>query len=750
MAAAAAAADAPVASPAPSVQAPRSVEELVVPGRSSAGLLGVQAIPEVTFPARLIRETGATDVAEALEAFAAQVRSPGSGEEPVLLINGQAPASPSDVEDLPPEAVAEIQVFSEQAALRLGYPADRRVVNVVLRDRYEAATVAGRFNAPIDDARGRLRLRAGALRVEGRDRTQVDLEYRQLEDVRSPDRSAGGAPRSAAPETRRLRLSGSVTRTPGDVSATASGRLQLDREEADLGGVPAFLAAAPGAPIARKTTHEVVRAGLVLSGNERTLAWSMTAAAEAGEETVRTVTDRSAYAALAPYGVVPMRRVETSAVSGGVLFQAQPARLAGGPLQAGLRVDGAVTHLDYRRLSAADPAAPSSQQRLSSRLSLEAPLTADLTAIAAGQADWTSGFDEALSWDVGGRWRPTSGVEVQALLSRERPTPTLAQVASPALGAPNARLYDFLGARGVEAIRIDGGADDLSRTTRTVRRLRLQLSPAWARGAAVSADYVDRKARDAVSELLGPTPQVEAALPDRFIRDGGLLTSFDARRTSLARTRSRYGRWGLNLQYPRAPYAPVDDDRLGAERDSDPKAEESEDDEPKTGRVSGQGWRWQAAVYHLWRFEETARIRPGSPQIDLLDGGAVGSRGGAPRHEVEFQLGASRGGWATRVTGIWRAATTVRGFDAAGAASSLRYGAVADVNLRLVVDLDEQPWSDSVPWLKGKLNIGVDNLLASSGKVTDASGRRPFGFSQRDRNPSGRTFRVTLRRRFKG
>ena len=57
------------------------------------------------------------------------------------------------------------------------------------------------------------------------------------------------------------------------------------------------------------------------------------------------------------------------------------------------------------------------------------------------------------------------------------------------------------------------------------------------------------------------------------------------------------------------------------------------------GFGGGRGGRIQFALYHNWRLEDRILIRDGVPELDLLDGSAVGSRGGQPRHELEFQAG---------------------------------------------------------------------------------------------------------------
>jgi outer membrane receptor protein involved in Fe transport len=155
--------------------------------------------------------------------------------------------------------------------------------------------------------------------------------------------------------------------------------------------------------------------------------------------------------------------------------------------------------------------------------------------------------------------------------------------------------------------------------------------------------------------------------------------------------------------------------------------------------------------HHTWRLQDEILIRPGVPELDLLDGSALNSRGGQPRHELEFQAGAFQRGLGARLTASWRSGTTVRGVPggAGGNAGDLTFSDVALINLRLFVDLGQRLGVAKYPWLRGaRLSVGVDNLLDSRVKVRDAAGGTPFSYQPTFLDPLGRSVNISLRKTF--
>ncbi|MBA3898407.1 MAG: TonB-dependent receptor, partial [Sphingomonadaceae bacterium] len=162
--------------------------------------------------------------------------------------------------------------------------------------------------------------------------------------------------------------------------------------------------------------------------------------------------------------------------------------------------------------------------------------------------------------------------------------------------------------------------------------------------------------------------------------------------------------------------------------------------------------RLQLGLFHTWRFRDTVLIRPGLPELDLLDGGRIGARGGAPRHQVEAQAGLTKNGFGARVTADWMSATSLRA-DPLGAPSAddLSFGSLTTVNLRLFADLSAQRnLVKDMPWLRGfRLRLSVDNLFDARPRVRDVSGLTPLGFQPDLLDPLGRTITLSIRKQFR-
>nr|MDQ4088272.1 TonB-dependent receptor [Pseudomonadota bacterium] len=166
----------------------------------------------------------------------------------------------------------------------------------------------------------------------------------------------------------------------------------------------------------------------------------------------------------------------------------------------------------------------------------------------------------------------------------------------------------------------------------------------------------------------------------------------------------------------------------------------------------GGGGRLQVALYHSWRFTDEILIRPDVPVLDLLNGSAVGNRGGRPRHELELEAGLFRNGFGARLTARWQSGTNVRGVRTGSGdeASDLFFADFATVNLRLFADLNQQrSLLRRYPFLRGaRVSLAIENLFDSRLQVRDASGVTPFSYQPDYLNPIGRSVRMTLRKQF--
>lgn len=115
---------------------------IVVTGQRQRGAAIGDIPPVQQLNAGDVRALGVSSVAELLEELAPQTRSGQGrgGEQPVTLLNGRRISGMREIRDIPTEAIERVDILPEEVALKYGFGADQRVVNIVLRRRFNAIT----------------------------------------------------------------------------------------------------------------------------------------------------------------------------------------------------------------------------------------------------------------------------------------------------------------------------------------------------------------------------------------------------------------------------------------------------------------------------------------------------------------------------------------------------------------------------------------------------------------------------------
>jgi iron complex outermembrane recepter protein len=159
--------------------------------------------------------------------------------------------------------------------------------------------------------------------------------------------------------------------------------------------------------------------------------------------------------------------------------------------------------------------------------------------------------------------------------------------------------------------------------------------------------------------------------------------------------------------------------------------------------------RWQLALYHTYRIQEKITISPDVPVLDLLNGSATSSNGGAARHEVELSGGVFLKGLGFRLQGNYRSGTTVNGSALLGS-SDLRFSDLTTLSAFLFVNLDQRgDLTKKLPFLKGgRITLRIDNVLNDILDVRDENGLVPLGYQPGLIDPRGRVFELSFRKRF--
>lgn len=326
-------------------------------------------------------------------------------------------------------------------------------------------------------------------------------------------------------------------------------------------------------------------------------------------------------------------------------------------------------------------------------------------------------------------WVPRKGLTLTANYSHEEGEPSLGQVNDPVIQTLNVSMYDFATGTSVNVTQTRGGNAALKTDSRQVVKLSLNYKPFEKRDLSFSANYVASRIDDPIAEFPAISPELEAAFPERFTRDGtGQLTAVDLRPVNFAYEAKREVSWGVRY-YRRlgAPAAPIG----------------------KGGSVSftPQQAYFNVTLDHVWRLRDTVVIRRGMAPLDLLDGASLGRRGGLPRHEVTLQGSLGGNGMGAFVRGTWKSATAV---DGGARGEDLRFSDLGLLTVQTWIDLGEQKaLTKDRPWLKGtRLSLNVENLLDTRQRVRDTRGRTPEAYQKAYMDPLGRAVRLGLRKQF--
>ena len=392
------------------------------------------------------------------------------------------------------------------------------------------------------------------------------------------------------------------------------------------------------------------------------------------------------------------------------------------------------------------------------------PFLGDLSVNLNAGYEELSDFGGLPTVGVGLNWSPIEPLSFLVSYTDEQGAPSISQLNDPIVSTFNVPVFDFRanGGRGgtVLVTRTDGGNPDLNSDNRRVFKAGVTFRPLGETDLSLSSTYTLSQTDDVLAGFPTITPELEAALPGRFTRNlAGDLVSFDARALNYDSAERQDIRTGFNFSRafgtpnPAASGTPGGPGVRGPGGGGGPRA----GGPPGGGTVRiggggggrggrgggmqpGQG-RFNLSVYHTWRLQDEIVIRDGLPVIDLLDGGATGSRGGSPRHEIQAQGGVFKNGMGAFVNANWRDGTRV--------GDTLSFSDQTTVNLNMFIDLgQQQSLVQRFGWLKGsRLNLGFQNIFDTRTEVTTADGSvLPLNYQADYLDPQGRTISLSFRK----
>lgn len=177
----------PAPAPPPATAAAPEVE--VVAKRQPGAVIG-DIKPELQITPEEIVSYGVSSVAELLDELAPEIRSDRGrgGEGPVVLLNGHRISGFGEIRDIPVEAILRVDILPEEVALKYGYAANQRVVNIVLKPEFHATTAEGTVGAPTRGSQVRGQAEGDLFNIKDENRLNLDLRVSGASAITDKDR----------------------------------------------------------------------------------------------------------------------------------------------------------------------------------------------------------------------------------------------------------------------------------------------------------------------------------------------------------------------------------------------------------------------------------------------------------------------------------------------------------------------------------------------------------------------------------
>ena len=143
--------------------------------------------PEETFSAADVRAFGVSSITDLLTELTPQTTS-GLGGDPVVLLNGRRISGLGEIRDVPTEAIQRVEILPEEVALKYGYSADQKVVNIVLRQRFRAATIEGQVGGSTAGGQMSQMANYSRLQLNRQGRTNIAVKIQNSDRLLESDR----------------------------------------------------------------------------------------------------------------------------------------------------------------------------------------------------------------------------------------------------------------------------------------------------------------------------------------------------------------------------------------------------------------------------------------------------------------------------------------------------------------------------------------------------------------------------------
>ena len=568
--------------------------EIVVTAGRLRGQLVVDQAPLLQLDEAAIAAEGVTSITDLIAQISAQTGSARGrgGGRPVILVNGIRIGSFREFASYPPEALARVEVFPEEVAQRFGFPPDRRVINLILKDNYSNREVEFEFEAPSRGGFFRNEQDFGYLKIAEGGRFNLDFELTDTslltEDERNIRQTPGsvsqvaGDPDQAAFRSLRadtFSFEGNLSWAKALVESgtSLSANLNYARNESrSLDGLNTVVLtddpAVPGivrtfgaeTPLARRSSTDSLSAAGSLTRPVNSFRFTTTfdATLDETETEIDRRFDTDALQAavldgtLAPDGPLPTTAAAGFDVARSRTVNGQSLTTLEGPLgelPAGEVLATFDLGIDWERIESNDTRSLTEATLPRRQLSTGANLLVPLTSRRAGVADALGSFTLNLQagvqdlsdfgvlgdWNAGLTWAPFDNLDLSATYIWREVAPGLATLGNPIIVNLNVPVFDFSRGEVVLADVTTGGNPALPAETQRDWKFAANWQLPFWDNTRLTVEYIRNRSDNVVNAFPQITPEIEAAFPGRVTRDAdGRLIAVDRRSVSFAETKA--------------------------------------------------------------------------------------------------------------------------------------------------------------------------------------------------------------------
>ncbi|MEO5707996.1 MAG: hypothetical protein ABIT10_02720 [Alteraurantiacibacter sp.] len=575
-------------------------DTILVLGARLVGTIDAVQPPILELTQEDIAAYGAGSIAELLSALGPQVQSGRGrgGGQPVILVNGVRISSFRELRSYPPEAIEKFEVFPEEVALQYGYSADQRVVNVILKSQFASRELEAEYGQPWAGGFSTQQIEGTYLQIAGPSRLNANLTWENSSMLTEAERGViQSSPPTFGTDPDPARYRSLVSDTAGlegtlnwstriGTGNSLSLNASYERDDSlSLQGLDTVTLTNPGGTSALRTFNEADplavdrRSQTYSSGATLDLNlgdWQVTGTADLTLGRTFSTTNRrldtAALVAAAAAGTLPIDSdlgtfsdagfdeglSKTYTADTQVTARTRPVYLPAGEVALTLDVEGR-----WNGIKSTDTRNPGvitdlSRQRLASGFNVSVPVTSrdedflgavgNITLNLGAGLDELSDFGTLTDWTAGVTWGLTEKLTLSATYLNRDTAPTLSQLGSPELATLNVPVFDLSTNQTALVTVISGGNTALETQNQSDWKVGVQWQLPVLDNASFSFDYVNNSSTNVASSFPALTPAIEAAFPDRIVRDGGgRLVQIDQRPVNYAGQDQERLQVGLNL-----------------------------------------------------------------------------------------------------------------------------------------------------------------------------------------------------------